>query len=42
MMLIGCVLWHINPCGFLMPNFVCLFVQSAGAVEYTNCFSAEG
>ena len=34
------VLWHINLC--MLFNAKSIFMaQSAGAVEYTDCFSAE-
>ena len=34
------VLCHFNPCWLF--NKQILFAQSAGAVEYTDCTSAEG
>ena len=39
----------LSLCNYMMCLFVCvcniyiyIFAQSAGAVEYTDCFSAEG
>ena len=34
--------WQLNQIQILINFIIVLIAQSAGAVEYTGCFSAEG